>query len=562
MNTSFKPSKYQSAIRDWLIGGTGSAQVLAVPGSGKTTTLTWLISFLSQAKRVLLTSFGKKTTTTLEEKVCAFLGGSLPRAWQVATLHRIGRAAVVKHLESRGVSKRSIVQHGATNFRGFKVPDKTMCILWEKFPKAANGKRPQEYFLYGNFVKRLVGLAKNEGVGRLVPDTSEIWGNLIARHGLWLASNQATESRAIEIAREVLGISNQWSEQGKIDFDDHIFLVSFWDLQLEKQDFILLDEGQDVNRIQLDMIWRMSTSDTRCLFVGDNRQSIYGFRGADANAMEKARAMFNCALLPLSICYRCSKAVVAKANEIAARWECIKTNVPYVASDWQGDKAAIEASPDAQDGKVQTLDEYTPDTFNASDAILCRNTAPLVKLAYQLIKAGKACHVLGREIGQGLIELVKRLDATSIDDLDSKLREYQQRETGKQLDRDNQAEADAISDRCDCVRLFVEGLKESQRTVENLISSITSMFTDTNGSSLTLATIHKAKGLEWDKVYILEEQLMPSKYATQVWQLEQEYNLMFVANTRAKLETYYIMNEGLTSATSDKTADDNIEETD
>lgn len=544
----FNPSKYQTAIRDWFQRGIGSAIVQAVPGSGKTTTLIWLLtslySFL-KAKRVLLTSFGKKTVTTLEAKLRAALG-AVPNCWTIKTLNGLGNGSVVAHLvNTLGVPRKAIELHGATNFRGYKVPEKSMCILWDMFPKGSNGKRPNEYFIYGNFVKRLVSLAKNEGIGALVPDETQAWLNLIAYHGLWLPSKQGNEARAVEIAQDVLRTSNLWAQQGKLDFDDQLYLVSLWDLELPKQDFILSDEQQDTNRIQLDMLRRMSTPDTRALLVGDERQSIYGFRGADANAMTKAQDMFKAQPLPLSICYRCSKAVIDKANDIAARWYCIKQGIEYNAADWQGEKAVIQAADNAPEGEVKELETYSADTFKSTDAVLCRNVAPLVKLAYQFIRKQIACHVLGRDIGQNLVQLVKQMDAANVEDLENKLREYQARETGKALDRDRQSEADAINDRCDCVRLFIDNLTEGNRTVEAVTVAISKLFSDTEGT-LTLSTVHRAKGLEYPQVFILDNALMPSKYAEQEHQLEQEYNLMFVAYSRAMLNMYFITSDGWT----------------
>jgi superfamily I DNA/RNA helicase len=55
-----------------------------------------------------------------------------------------------------------------------------------------------------------------------------------------------------------------------------------------------------------------------------------------------------------------------------------------------------------------------------------------------------------------------------------------------------------------------------------------------------LSTIHKAKGLENDRIFFLCPELIPSKYATQPWQYEQEANLKYVAITRAKQELIYV----------------------
>jgi superfamily I DNA/RNA helicase len=68
----------------------------------------------------------------------------------------------------------------------------------------------------------------------------------------------------------------------------------------------------------------------------------------------------------------------------------------------------------------------------------------------------------------------------------------------------------------------------------NLISKIRQIFLD-NSTGICLSTIHKAKGLECNRVFIIDrEKTMPSKYAKLPWQKEQEFNLQYVAFTRAK----------------------------
>jgi DNA helicase-2/ATP-dependent DNA helicase PcrA len=554
---NFIASLFQKAIQDWLRTGKGNALVEAVPGSGKTTTLVWLLTdsvtrALLWNKKVLLTSFDSKTVRTLGEKITSIVG-ALPTSWTIGTLHKFGRSAVKDYLASRGV--RRIKLHGARGFNGKEVPDKSMCIIWELFPKVSD-KRPPEYFFYFSFVKKLVGLAKNEGIGTpLVEDTMQAWESLVAKHGLFLSNPKANEARGIEIARDVLHTSNLWSEQGKIDFDDMLYLVALWDLPLPKQDFILGDEWQDTNRIQLDLIRRMCGEDTRCLFVGDSRQSVYGFRGADAQAMNKACEMFACKKLPLSICYRCSVAVVKAMNEVLARWYARCAGKEYKVQDFNfsTDPRFVQAFAQAEQGKVQALESYSLDIFGKDDAVLCRNVAPLVALAYQFIRNSIPVHILGRSIGDDLLGLIDRMGAGNVDDLEEKLNDYQTREIDKLLDKNREAEADALRDRCDCVRIFIDTLSEANRTLDTLKANIAKLFTDSNGNSLTLATCHKSKGLEWVKVYLLDKHLMPSKYATQDWQLEQETNLEFVAKSRAKLEMYYIESQGL-----DRVCDDSL----
>jgi DNA helicase-2/ATP-dependent DNA helicase PcrA len=60
-------------------------------------------------------------------------------------------------------------------------------------------------------------------------------------------------------------------------------------------------------------------------------------------------------------------------------------------------------------------------------------------------------------------------------------------------------------------------------------------------NAVTLSTVHKSKGREWPRVFLLgQEKYMPSKYARQAWQLEQEMNLIYVAYTRAMSELIFV----------------------
>ena len=77
-------------------------------------------------------------------------------------------------------------------------------------------------------------------------------------------------------------------------------------------------------------------------------------------------------------------------------------------------------------------------------------------------------------------------------------------------------------------------------SVDQLSRKIATLFQDTEGSPrkvLTLSTVHKAKGREWDRVYLYgRNRYMPSHYAKQAWEMQQENNLIYVAITRAKNE--------------------------
>lgn len=194
----------------------------------------------------------------------------------------------------------------------------------------------------------------------------------------------------------------------------------------------------------------------------------------------------------------------------------------------------ILPSPNAPLGSVSHLDTYAPSDFPHGSAVLCRNTAPLIALAFDFIQRNRGVRVLGRDIGVGLASAVKRLKADDITTLRERLASDLLRELAATA---SEAKRDAINDRYRTLNL----LTRHATTVPQLLSNIETMFGDENPELLTLSTIHKAKGLEWSTVFLLDfHSLLPSRWATQPWQLQQEKNLQYVAVTRAKLDLRFI----------------------
>jgi hypothetical protein len=194
----------------------------------------------------------------------------------------------------------------------------------------------------------------------------------------------------------------------------------------------------------------------------------------------------------------------------------------------------IESHPGAPLGSVLSLESYSPSDFPPTSAILCRVTAPLIGLALDLLTRGVACNVLGRDIAVGLVTLTERMQATGVNDLKQRLEDYKEKETKKLIRKGKAKQADALSDRVTALLLltyrclFVADVK---RKIEDLFRA---------GPGVTLSTVHKAKGLEWETVFILDfDEYMPSPWASKE-ELEQEHNLIYVAQTRAKLHLKYI----------------------
>lgn len=181
----------------------------------------------------------------------------------------------------------------------------------------------------------------------------------------------------------------------------------------------------------------------------------------------------------------------------------------------------IQHHPNAPRGTVRYLINYTDSDFTPGSAVLCRNIAPLVGLAYALLQRDIPCLILGRDIGAQLIALVRKLRATSLEDLERKLTTWAERESSKLAETGRSPER--IYDQQECLQFFIHGLDESSRSVDDLIAKLTLMFSDNRfdaARKVTLCSIHKSKGLEFDKVFILDRpKLMPSRYAKQPFSL-------------------------------------------
>lgn len=207
----------------------------------------------------------------------------------------------------------------------------------------------------------------------------------------------------------------------------------------------------------------------------------------------------------------------------------------------------ITASPTAPRGIVKHLTSYTKSDFPSGCAILCRNTAPVVSFAFSLIRRHIGCRILGRDIAEGLVAMVKKHcggdESLPISDTLQFLSAWFDREFKKLEDKGWFRQANSLAEKVECLRIIAANTKGT--STGEFIRTINSLFTAKPDSDLiTLCTIHKSKGLEWSVVFLLDSNtLMPSKFATQPWQLKQEKNLFYVAITRAKREFYYITSD-------------------
>lgn len=512
-----RPSQQQQDVLDWYENSRGSLNVVARAGCGKTTMLKMLVATImstaTPATRVFVGAYNKPIADEVGAALKA-LGFKWPEV-ESRTWHSAGSTAW------RKVAPRAIVDKNKVK----KLFDGMMPMPSSLMP---NQKAPDAK--YKDIVTAMVSLAKQRafGVTRQFADRSE-WFDIIDHFGLDESADdeEMDFDHAVTLAIRLYKLSLD-NCRDMIDYDDMILAPLYFKVRIWQYDVVMVDEAQDTNEARRALALKILKPGGRLIAVGDDRQAIYGFTGADANSMDLIRASLNSAALPLNRTRRCPRAVVG------------------LAQTWVPD---IQATDDAPEGiaRTITMDEFSAELLLPTDAILCRKCAPLVDLAYSLIRRGIACKVEGRDIGEGLLKLAAKFNVATLETLVKKLDEYRDRETQKWLAKEREEKAANVADSVETLLVIVQALQEKgEQRVDALRAFIKSMFknsaVDEDGRLLpqtvvTLSTIHKAKGREWNRVYLLgRNAFMPSRWARKDWQLVQEDNLVYVAVTRAKQE--------------------------
>lgn len=482
-------SKYQKAIIKAFQNTTKNINISAVAGSGKTTMLLELLKLVPEDKTCLFLAFNNSIVNELKDR-CEKMG--VGDNVEIMTIHSCGWRAVRQRYGGRAHINKNKVIGKIDRFLSKDVSEN------------------QKYYYY-YIINKIIDLMRCN----LAENTDDGIMRIAEKYDLSIG---ATE---IDLAKKVFkeAMKDRWH----YDFADMIYfpVVNSGEIPLVKYDYIFCDESQDFSPVQHDFIKLCINRRGRLITVGDPRQAIYGFAGADEDSYYNlANINGESVRMPLSVSYRCGKNIVAEANSIV--------------SD-------IKPFADAEDGIVRN-GEITE--LQDGDWVLCRNLKPLVQTYLWLLKNKVKSKIRGREIGAGLISLINKTGVKT--DL-GKLMEALDREKGrvfselkargihrpfyhpKYVDLENNVEVIAC-------------LKDEVQSVEKLKKMIADIFSD-DVQGIILSTIHKAKGLENDRVFFVCPELIPSKYCTQDWQFEQEKNLKYVAITRAKSELVYVSTE-------------------
>lgn len=497
----------QAAFIQALVEGSGHLVLRARAGCGKTSTILMGVEAWSAANvggEAVVCAFNKAIADEVSEKLAAQgfkwmeAGGRrvAPRV-TAGTLHSLGIGLV------RGVFKPT-------------VDDKKVRRLVE----ASNLPACREYPAQ---VVDLVRVAKQAGVGFFSDspvESAHVWHALADHFDINGVEDTLQMGEIVDAAQTVYRAS--LADTTVIDFDDMILFPLIKNLRVRwPKDLVIVDEAQDLSRTRQALARKfVKPGSGRMVIVGDDRQAIYGFSGADATALENLTTALGAVVMPLSVTWRCPQSVVALAQ----------TLVPD-----------IEAAPGAPEGSV-TSAEGLPEDAGVGDAVLCRNTAPLVTEAYRLIRRGVAARVEGRAIGDGLKALVTRWKVKTVAGLLGRLEDYEAREQQKALAKGNEQKVEEVADRCETLRIIIGAVTEKGgRDVADVLAFIDGLFQDGAVGVVVLATYHRSKGREWNRVFLLQHGARcPSPWAKQKWQRDQEDNLAYVAFTRAKRDLVFV----------------------
>lgn len=496
----FTPSVYQKAIYEYIeqmLKGVSVSMHLvieAVAGSGKTTTIVQALKLISEEYRVAFIAYNKHIATELQKRAPAYV--------YVSTMHSLGLAVIRKNIKGAKVDEKN---------------EKLNSILNNLFPvlkslvqsgKITNEER-KENFVKRQGMRNLVSMAMSTLID--VYDVSAI-RSTIDRYGMEV--EHRFQEELIEKLPDVL-------EQIKrnptlVSFDEMIWLPIALDMNFEKFDFFFGDEWQDMNRAQIEFALRSITKNGHIIAVGDRKQSIYGFRFADTQAIPRTIEALKADTLPLSVTYRSPVSHVNLAKEI----------VPQ-----------IEPRENAPEGLIENIKyRNLVGMLEPGDLVICRTNAPLVAPAFECIRQGKKAIIRGKDgIGSQLIALVNRFEAATLAELEINLNEYYENEFQRLVDNAKELQAAMLTDRVNTLKFIMAECD----TVQQLIDRINSLFDD-KAEGIVFSSIHRAKGLEAERVFFLGPEIVPHPKATKDWEIEQEDNTKYVALTRSKANMYFI----------------------
>lgn len=477
-------SKYQKNIFDAYENTRKNLFIKATAGASKTTCMLECAKRTSPSKISVFLAFNKSISNELQSKV--------PRRTEATTFHSKGLKVLLRNFRMR-----------------FKINEnKTFAICKQILDLSEIPSKQQARYLF---------------------ELQEIWNqirtNLLVDYPkdiplICIERDIDFRDRMIE---DIQAIEKEWKKRNRdiqkgefvMDFTDMLWLpyIMVSEEDYPKYDVVFIDEGQDLNVLQREFALRLKSKYGRFIIVGDFSQAIYGFQGASIDNFAMFQREPNTIVLPLSITYRCARRIVEEAKLVFPN--------------------DIEAAPDAIEGVVRrgNLEEA-----ESGDFVLCRNNIPLVEAFIFFLKKKKKAVIKGKDFGEDLLYVLDRAsDVKSLDLLlEEKIKKLQERGIPRTAALNHPSYV-SLEEKC----MIIKILYGTYGSMVVLYSAIKEIFSDNIEEGIVLSTCHKSKGLEADRVFFLNPELIPHPKAITEKALYGEKCLKFVAITRAKKELVY-----------------------
>ena len=498
----FMSSPYQKTIFEEIEHGIGNMVITAAAGSAKTTTIENCLRFIPEGKKCLFLAFNVSTVDKLKSEI---VGKSNAR---IMTFHGLGNRV----LRENGIITENTIIDEFKYSRYIKqhLPELTSEEIYTNL-----GIKIVSYI--ANIVA-LTNYARYY-MAMLVKDIQEVSNT----YGIIPVADE------YEVVRKVL----IWGKEniGTIDHTDMIWLPNIKNLSTKcyQYDFIFIDEAQDTTLAHQKLVDKTFKRGCRFVAVGDPRQQINVWCGATEKAIENYENRPNTKKLSLPVSYRCPKLIVDAAKHYAPE---------------------IVACEEAKEGQI--LYDVSANDAKPGDMVLCRIISKLIEQYMTYLRNNKKAYLKGSDgIKETYLELISRVDAKKIDVrclsknglIPQLYKLYFERlddiKTSLNIDEEEALyhyEILSLYDDIEALKVLSEGLD----TVDELIDKIKVIFNGDKDDAIILSTVHKAKGMEANNIFILCPSLMPSRLATKKWEIKAEENLVYVAITRAKNSLNYI----------------------
>lgn len=482
-------SKDQKQIFNSVLNGNQNIAIRATAGAGKSTTLVEISKLLSVNSNSIFIAFNKSIVEELKER--------LPKKFEVSTLHALGLDILYRNFGKNIKLNQAKI---------YKMAQK---MILKKKEITENKERNSRIF----YAQKGYDFLRSTVVDIEDQDAVE---DMLERFGI-------TSDYGYEDLIELDLIAKKYNQGRKktdvfeVDFADMIYLAATLPkLKYPKYDNVLVDESQDLNLCQHRLISKIRSRKSRLVSVGDAFQQIYLFAGGDSQSFKRFEDADNTISLPLSVTYRCPINVVEEAKKYSPE---------------------ITAAPDAEYGFVG---EGFLDNVEEGDCVLCRNNSPLFEAYLQFLYEGKKAYIVGKDIAERFHNLIKPYKNSHVGALVQGLQDQLNMISDALSHKGvrNPAQHPKYQAFLDIAR-SLSVVAESCPNIGSLTKRIDEIFSPKK-DAVVLSSIHKAKGLEYDRVFLLRPELLPSKFAKTKEEVSQENNLMFVAITRAKKQFFYV----------------------